>query len=190
MMPQLNETRGGHRAASAPAPQVAAEHERNLSLLEAKAPGFSLIELLIAMAIGAVLLAMSVPVIGGTMSRMKMNSATSSISGAVTKARYRAIRNSDTYTLALSAPKNTYVVTDVVTNVADAPVPLPSTVAINGGTTAVYTYTFCPNGTVYGAGGSCTNNLNLPPALVITYATRQTNISVSTVGNVSAKVIH
>jgi prepilin-type N-terminal cleavage/methylation domain-containing protein len=187
---QLGNTRDAGKLAGTPARPLSAEAGRTSSSAKTTDTGFTVIELLVAMAIAAILMAMSVPVIGGTMSRMKMNSATSSISGAITKGRYRAIRNSDTYTLAITAPQNTYVVTDVATNVSDAPVPLPSTVAINGGTNAVYTYTFCPNGTVYGAGGSCTNNLNLPPALVLSYSTRQTNISVSTVGNVSAKVIH
>jgi prepilin-type N-terminal cleavage/methylation domain-containing protein len=152
--------------------------------------GFTVAELLIAMVVGVILTAMSVPVLSSTMSRMKMNSATSSISSAITKSRYRSIRNSDIFTLAITAPQNTFVLTDATTNVADAAVPLPKDVAINGGKSAVYTYTLCPNGTVYGAGGACINNVNPPPALVLTYSTRQTNITVSTVGNVTAKVIH
>jgi prepilin-type N-terminal cleavage/methylation domain-containing protein len=151
--------------------------------------GFSLVELLIAMAVGAVLVAMSVPVLSSAMSRMRMNSANSAISTAISKTRYRSIRNSETYTLAITTPQNTYVVTDINSNVADRAVPLPAGLTINGGLTSVYTYTFCPNGTVYGAGGVCINNLNAPPQLNITYSTRQTNISVSTVGNVTATII-
>jgi hypothetical protein len=124
------------------------------------------------------------------MSRMRLNSAVASISTAISKTRYRSIRNSDIYTLAITVPQNTYVVTDVSANVVDRVEPLPNLVAINGGAAAVYTYTFCPNGTVYGAGGTCVNNANLPPALSATYQNRQTDISVSTVGNVTTKNIH
>jgi prepilin-type N-terminal cleavage/methylation domain-containing protein len=152
--------------------------------------GFTLIELLAVLAIGVILTAAAVPILSSTMSRMQLNSAVDSISTVMSKTRYRSIRNSDIYTLAIKAPQNTYVVTDVSANVIDRVEPLPSQVALNGGAAAVYTYTFCPNGTVYGAGGVCVNNPNLPPALVATYQNRQTNISVSTVGNVTTKNIH
>lgn len=152
--------------------------------------GFTIAELLIAMAVATILAAMSVPIVNSTMARMRMNSAVSAISSSISKARYQAIRNSDIYTLAISVPQNTYVVTDVSTNVANTAVPLPNTVSINGGNAAVFTYTLCPNGTVYGAGGTCTNNVNAPPALAVTYSQLQTNINVSTVGNVTTTVIH
>lgn len=165
-------------------------HSMQSETAPCKCAGLSLPELLIGMAIAAILTAMSVPVVNSTMARMRMNSAASAISTAISKARYLAIRNSDIYTLAINVPQNTYVVTDVTANVANSAVPLPNTVAINGGTAAVITYTLCPNGTVYGAGGTCTNNLNSPPALVVTYSQLQTNINVSTVGNVTTTVIH
>jgi len=155
-----------------------------------RARGFSLIELLAVLAIGVIMTAVAVPILSSTMSRMRLDSAVSSISTVISKTRYRSIRNSDIYTLTISVPQNTYVVTDVSANVVDPVEPLPSLVALNGGAVAVYTYTFCPNGTVYGAGGICVNNANLPPALIATYQTRQTNISVSTVGNVTTKNIH
>lgn len=163
---------------------------RATSATTAAFAGFTIAELLIAMAVAAILAAMSVPIVNSTMSRMRMNSAVSAISSAITKARYQSIRNSDIYTLTITVPQNTYVVTDVTANVASAAVPLPNAVAINGGSSAVFTYTLCPNGTVYGAGGTCTNNTNAPPALTVTYSQLQTNINVSTVGNVSTTVIH
>jgi len=160
--------------------------------LTRRSAGVTLLELLIGMAVAAVLTAMSVPVVKSTMSRMRMNSAVSAISASITKTRYQAIRNSDIYTLAITVPQNTYVVTDVSASpqVVSPSVPLPNTVAINGGNSAVFTYTLCPNGTVYGAGGTCTNNVNTPPALSVTNGTLQTNVNVSTVGNVTTTVIH
>ena len=170
--------------------KVAAQRSGSTTAGELRCNGFTIAELLIAMAVAAILAAMSVPIVNSTMSRMRMNSAVSAISSSISKARYQAIRNSDIYTLAISVPQNTYVVTDVSTNVASTAVPLPNTVSINGGTAAVFTYTLCPNGTVYGAGGACTNNVNAPPALTVTYSQLQTNINVSTVGNVTTTVIH
>lgn len=157
----------------------------------ARAKGFTLGELLVVLVVGTILTVMAVPILGTVMSSMRMNSMTNAISAAVGKTRYRALTSSQAYTLALKVPGNTYIVTNVSTATADRPVPLPSTsVLVNGGANATYTYTFCPNGTVYGAGGACSNNPNLPPALAITYQTRQTNISVSMVGNVTTTIIH
>lgn len=157
----------------------------------ARAKGFTLVELLVVLVIGTILTVMAVPILGTVMSTMRVNSTTNAISSAIVKTRYRALTSSQAYTLALKVPANTYIVTNVSTATADSPVPLPSTsVVVNGGANATYTYTFCPNGTVYGAGGACSNNPNLPPALAITYQTRQTNMSVSMVGNVTTTIIH
>lgn len=152
--------------------------------------GLTVLELLVVLAMGTVLTAMSVPIASSVIASMRMNAAVTSISAAMSKTHYRAIRDSDVYTLTLTTPQNTYVVTNVSTNVADRVEPFSSLIAINGGANATYTYTFCPNGTVYGAGGVCVNNPNLPPPLAATYQTRQTNINVSTVGNVTTTIIH
>ena len=101
------------------------------------------------------------------------------------------------YTLVITAPGNTYVVTNVSTSTAGAATPLANgqTVKINGGTGATYTYTFCPNGTVYGAtsglcpGSSASFSATATPGLQITYGSRQVNIAVSTVGNVTTTTI-
>src|SRR5690242_7881125 len=61
--------------------------------------GFTLIELLVALAIGMIITAASLPVLGSVMSRMRVNSAVTSISTTIAKTRYRSIRNSDIYTL-------------------------------------------------------------------------------------------
>ncbi len=152
--------------------------------------GLTLIELLIVMAIGIVLTALAMPVINSALTSMRLNSMANSITSAIGKARYRAIMNSQPYSLVLSTPVNSYVVTNLQTQVADKAVPLPSTtIAVNGGAAAIYTYTFCPNGTVYGAGGACPGG-NLPPALALTYQNRQINMAVSSVGNVTATTIH
>lgn len=152
--------------------------------------GLSLVELLVVMAIGTILSLIAIPIFNSAMTSMRLNSVAGNLTAAIGKARYRAIMNSQNYTLSLNTPANTYVVTNVQTGVADNAVPLPSKlVAINGGGNATYTFTFCPNGTVYGSGGACPG-ANVTPALALTYQGRQTNISVSSVGNVTTTTIH
>ena len=149
--------------------------------------GFTLVELLLVVLVGGILAAISIPVYQTAMANMQMNSMVSAISGVISQTRYAAIMNSQVYTLVLTTPANTYVVTNVGTGVANTAVPLPSTsIAINGGTSATYTFTLCPNGTVSGAGGVCPPVSNpVPPALSATNNGRQVNINVSSVGNVT-----
>ncbi len=144
-------------------------------------------ELLVVLFIGTLLTAISVPLLQTALANMKMNSMVSAISAAVSRTRYAAVMNSQVYTLAITAPANTYVATNVTTSTAGATVPLPSqAIAINGGTSATYTFTLCPNGTVSGAGGVCPPTSNtVPPTLTATYNGRQVTINVSSVGNVT-----
>ncbi len=152
--------------------------------------GFTILELLLVVAIGIILTAVAIPMINSALNNMHVNSMVDAISGAVSKTRYQAIMASQPYTLAITAPANTYVVTNVATTAASTAVPLPSqTVVINGGTAATYTLTFCPNGMVYGAGGACPG-ASLPPALSVSSQGRQINVSISSVGNVSTTSIH
>ena len=176
----------------APVSLLSAASRRNLSRKDNSA-GFTLAELLIAVAVGLVMTAFAIPVLGPALSRMKINSDVATISATISRTRYRAIRDSNILTMAITAPQNTYVVSelDAITGntTADPVEPLPGEVKLNSGT-GTFTYTFCPNGTVYGAGGTCVGNSNLPPTLATTYQNLQTNITVSTVGNVTTTVIH
>ncbi len=161
-------------------------------LLQRKSGGFSVIELMIVVVVGAILTAIAVPLFNSAMANMRMNSMAAAISGAVSKTRYRAIMNSSTYLLDFHVPANNYVAINASTGAADRAVSLPSSVvAINGGASGTYEFTLCPNGMVYGSGGSCASTGNTPtPALSITYQGRQINISVSSVGNVTTTTIH
>ncbi|MBZ5501512.1 MAG: prepilin-type N-terminal cleavage/methylation domain-containing protein [Acidobacteriia bacterium] len=151
--------------------------------------GFSIVELLIVLVVGMILTAIAIPMFNRAMINMRLNSTVSGITGAISKARYRAIYNSQVYTLAITTPANTYVVTNANANTADPPVPLPSqAVVLNGGGNATYTFTLCPNGMVYGAGGVCPGN-NTAPALAVAYQGRQINVTVSSVGNATTTII-
>jgi type IV fimbrial biogenesis protein FimT len=149
--------------------------------------GFTLIELVITISIGLVLTALSIPVFSTAMAGMRMNSAVSGFSGALSSARYHAIKDDVVYTFVLTVPANTYVLTNTSTGTASSPLPLPSYVLINTGTAATYTYNLCPNGMVYGAGG-CPGAA--PTALSFTYQGRQVNVAISEVGNVTKTNIH
>jgi len=162
---------------------------RSPSRLSFRQAGFTLIELVAALAIGTVLTAVAIPVFSRAMANMKINSAVSDFSGAIASSRYRAIKDNQVYTFVLTVPPNTYVLTNSGTGAAGTPIPMPSSVSINGGTSATYTYTLCPNGMVYGAGG-CNANANLPPALSFVYQGRQINVAISEVGNVKTTIIH
>lgn len=157
-----------------------------------RSSGFTVLELMVVVAISIVLTAAAIPMIKSAMNSMHVNSMVEAISGAVSKTRYKSIMTSQPYTLAITAPSNTYVVTNVTKGTASAAVPLPSqTVAINGGAGATYTFTFCPNGTVYGTGATCAPPGGaLPSALSISSQGRQVNISVSSVGNVTTTSVH
>ncbi len=148
--------------------------------------GFSLIELLTTVSIGMILTVIAVPLINSALATMRINSAVSQFTGAISSSRYQAIKDSQAYTFVLTAPANTYVVTNTVTGVASKPTPIPSYIGING-SGGTFTYTLCPNGMVYGAGGC--PSVNPPPALSFTYQGRQINIAVSGVGNVTTTVI-
>ena len=134
-----------------------------------------------------ILAALAVPVLSSAMTNMRINSAVTQFSGALASSRYRAIKDSQPYTFVLTAPANTYVVANTITGTATTPVPIPSYISINGGAAGTYTYTLCPNGTVYGAGGC--PSVNPAPALSFTYQGRQINLAVSGVGNVITTVI-
>lgn len=152
--------------------------------------GFTLPELLVTLLVASVLTAIAIPVMNAAMISMRLNSTVTAMSSAISNTRYRAIKDSQVYTLTVTTPGNTYVVTNVGTGTADSAVPLPNSgTALNGGGSATYTFTLCPNGTVYGAGATCPGN-NTAPALAATYLGRETDIGVSGAGNVTTTHIH
>jgi prepilin-type N-terminal cleavage/methylation domain-containing protein len=158
--------------------------------------GFTVPELLITAVIGTVLTVVAIPMFYNALNNMRLSNMVSNLSGIVSSTRYQAIMKSQVYTLVITVPANTFVVTNFSTSTAGAATPLANgqTIKLNGGTAATYTFTLCPNGTVYGAtSGLCPGQAGFasvaPPALSVTYGSRQVNIAVSTVGNVTTTTI-
>jgi len=139
---------------------------------------------MVALLVGVILTAAAVPITKSASNTLQLRSVGTSLTSGILNTRYRAIMNSHVLTFTLTTPANTYVVTDVTTGVAATAIPIPGqSVTINGGV-GTYTFTFCPNGMVYGAGGVCPGN-TAPPALTATTNGKQLNLTVSGVGNVT-----
>jgi prepilin-type N-terminal cleavage/methylation domain-containing protein len=163
---------------------------RSLSPGTINSRAFSLLELTVTLLVAGILAAFAIPVVDASMTTMRLNSAVSAMSSAISNTRYRAIKDSQIYTLVLTTPANTFVVTNTGTSTSDPQAPLPyPVIAFNGGGSATYTFTLCPNGTVYGAGGACPGN-TAPPALAATFQNREVDLTVSSAGNVTSKTIH
>lgn len=162
-------------------------HGRNTGFQQ-RSRGFSMLETLMVVLILAVLTAITLPFYNGSRSDSQMNGTVGSLASVLTQTRYAAIMNSQIYTVVLTVPANTYVVTNVTTSTAQTTVPLPYTsVLINNGSAATYTYTFCPNGITYGAvSGLCPPaTIVTPPVLTLSNLTRKVQLNVSSVGNVT-----
>jgi type II secretory pathway pseudopilin PulG len=67
--------------------QLRTKHARR----ERRSLGFTLLELLLVIAVGMILAAIAVPVIGNTLRVYAMRAATTSLSGAISSSRYQAI---------------------------------------------------------------------------------------------------
>jgi len=118
--------------------------------------GFSLVELVIVVAIAMIVMAMAVPGIRRSLQFLSFKSATTSVSGAIQAARYNAIFHGCRYQLVFTQASNSYTVANQVpaagnttcTGVYGTPsaaIPLPSK---GISLTANTTMQFFPDGTV------------------------------------------
>ena len=134
------------------------KHRRAQSRLGDNSAGFTLVELLVVMAISVVACAFAVPNFQSTMTSYRLSAAASSISGAIQSTRYQAITGGCTFQLALTTSSQTYQVsanqitgsppacdTSSFTNVGGA-VQWSTSPSITLNTSI--TYTFKPDGTV------------------------------------------
>jgi prepilin-type N-terminal cleavage/methylation domain-containing protein len=142
--------------------------------------GFTLIEMMLVVAIIFTVATISLPVINKVMATYRLRSAVASITGAIQTTRYQAISSGYPFQLVLSTATSTYQVqsdpglTGTFTNVGSA-VPLAnSSIPVTLG--AATTLRFRPSGLVTAAVGSTT--------LTLTYGGKTETITVSNYGNI------
>ncbi|MBZ5520821.1 MAG: prepilin-type N-terminal cleavage/methylation domain-containing protein [Acidobacteriia bacterium] len=143
--------------------------------------GFSLLELLIVLAISMIVAAIAVPAIQSSVQIYRLRSAAASVKGAIQGTRYRAISSGYPFALVLSKTNSTYQVqsdptaSGTFTNVGSA-IPLSGS-SIPATINQDVTLQFRPSGAVTATTGTTT--------MLITYFGRTETIQVSNYGNIT-----
>ncbi|HVO58803.1 MAG TPA: GspH/FimT family pseudopilin [Dongiaceae bacterium] len=145
--------------------------------------GFTLIELVMVVAIGMILAAMALPALKSSLQYFRLRSAVSSVTGAIQSTRYRAIFDGCPYNISFDATANTYQIASETnggsacassfTNVGTAVPWGISNVVLNQNTTLQ----FKPSGLVTATTGAMT--------MTLTYGPNTKTITVSNYGNVN-----
>lgn len=128
--------------------------------------GFTLLEVVVVLAVALVMSAMAAPVVQSSISAFRLRSSVASMTGAIQSTRYRAIFDGCPYQIAFSKATNTYQVSNTVTGAGCAaaftnvggPIPFGSTsqVALNQDVKLQ----FSPGGSIQVITGSLAFNLN------------------------------
>jgi len=143
--------------------------------------GFSLIELLVTLAIMMITAAIAIPLVSSAIAQFKMNSAALSMTGIIQATRYRAISSGYPYRVAFSTANLTYQVQSdpnsngAFANVGNA-VPFASA-SINPVLNADITLQFRPNGIVSTVAGA--------QPMTLTLNNRTKTITVGNYGNIN-----
>jgi len=164
-----------------------------------RAAGFTMIELLVVVAIAMILAAVSLPVITTTLYNMHLGSAASSLSGAIQSTRYQAISVGCPFTITVNAsPANSYQLqTEAVsgtppacaTTYTNLPAPYANPVPFaNADVTIAATTTIVlnPSGTVSTV-STPTIPAYPPISIVLAHGATTKTVSVSGVGNVQVQ---
>ena len=147
----------------------------------ALARGFTLIEILVVVAIALVVMGMALPIVQSSTSNYQLRSAVSTVAGAIQSTRYRAISQGYPFQVVLSHSAGTYQLTSSPSN--------------NGVFTTVTGYSAVPFGnpsTTLGAdatlqfsGGGSVKAVAGTMTLVLTRSGRTGTITVSNYGNIT-----
>lgn len=142
--------------------------------------GFTLIEMMIVLAITVIVTAIAVPMLNNVMSTYRLRAAVASVTGAIQSSRYQAISSGYAYQIVLNKTAGTFQVQSdpnhvgIFSNVGNA-IPLASS-SIPVGLGADTTLQFRPSGLVAATVGAQT--------LTLTYLGKTETITVSNYGNV------
>src|SRR5882762_932572 len=148
------------------------------------ARGFTIVELLVTMAVGMILAAFAVPHLQSAMNFFRLRSAASSVTGAIQSTRFQAIFHGCPYALAFNNAAMTYQVSAQqpgaggcaagFTNVGAAiPITNAASVTLNQNVT----FQFRP-------GGLTQTTVGVPTLILDAHGTKET-IAVSTYGNIT-----
>jgi Tfp pilus assembly protein FimT len=143
------------------------------------APGFTTVELIVAMLIGAVLTAIAVPQVLSMVSGYRLQGAVDTCTWAIQSTRYQSLEQGLPYRIVFSSAAGTYQIQNMPSGATTysnvgTPIPLAGVpVALNQDTTVQ----FKPNGSVSATTGALTFQL--------TYQGVTKTITVSTYGNIT-----
>lgn len=153
--------------------------------------GFSMVELLIVVAIGIVLAALAIPTTRSLVASYQLDAASQTISGAIQSTRYQAIMNGYPYQLDFNSTTNKMQVSNKVppansySSVGSAAPISNSNMTLGIGTpnsssAGHATFQFNPNGAV-----SVTTGQAMPLSITIAYNGTTKHLAVSNYGSVS-----
>lgn len=148
--------------------------------------GMTLIEVLLGIAVAAILVGITLPLVRNALAIYDLSAAVSAVSGAIQSTRYQAIATGCPYEIAFSPAGTTYQVSyEALSGVPPACAPgfsslgneIPWSTAASISMSPPTTLQFSPNGAVTATAGSM--------AFSLTNGTQTESITVSGVGNVT-----
>jgi type IV fimbrial biogenesis protein FimT len=147
--------------------------------------GFTLLQLMAALAVGMILTAIAIPSINSTLATYRLRAATSSITGAIQSNRYRAIYSGYPYKLTFTNSTTTFQVTkkastDTSYVNVDGAIPFGTGATLDHDTVQL---TFSPSGAVKITDG--TSDL-ANGIFYVSYAGQQIKVTVSPFGSVTS----
>ena len=159
-------------------------HNRMKSRRFGNARGFTMVELLLVVAIGVILTAISIPQVRSGMNRYRLQGAVASSTWAIQSARYQALMGGYPYQVVFTASNNQYQIQDLpvgattYANVGTA-VPLSGSAGVLSANT---TLLFKPNGFVSAPGGALNFTITYQGVCQRVTVTNYANITLSAVG--------
>ena len=159
-------------------------HNRMKSRRFGNARGFTMVELLLVVAIGVILTAISIPQVKSGMNRYRLQGAVASSTWAIQSARYQALMAGYPYQVVFTASNNQYQIQDLpvgattYANVGTA-VPLSGSAVVLRANT---TLQFKPNGFVTATAGALNFKITYQGVCERVTVTNYANITLSAIG--------